>query len=208
MEDSIDLLVWQARRRAEVIIANPATIQRAIEKGEPIIPELAIHYAAGSSRTTHAAPAAVDACRYYTALIVGALNGRSKEHLLSPDFYYGALVPEIAEVAAGSFKEKNPPAIAGSGYVVKSLEAALWAFYRSDTFEKGALLAANLGDDADTTAAIYGQLAGSFYDVNAIPEKWLQKLSMRERITELADNLLALSESLPPAKEGGVVASG
>jgi hypothetical protein len=62
--------------------------------------------------------------------------------------------------------------------------------------------------DADTRAAIYGQLAGSFYDVNAIPEKWLQKLSMRERITELADNLLALSESLPPAKEGGVVASG
>jgi ADP-ribosyl-[dinitrogen reductase] hydrolase len=40
--------------------------------------------------------------------------------------------------------------------VVKSLEAALWAFYRSNTFEKGALLAANLGDDADTTAAIFG----------------------------------------------------
>ena len=57
--------------------------------------------------------------------------------------------------------------------VVKSLEAALWAFYRSNTFEKGALLAANLGDDADKTAAVYGQLAGSFYGADAIPAGWL-----------------------------------
>ena len=132
-------------------------------------PELAIHYAGESSRTTHGAPAAVDACKFYAALILGALNGRSKEELLSPDFYTGSLVPEIAEIAAGSFKQKNPPAIAGTGYVVKSLEAALWAFYRSDTFEKGALLAANLGDDADTTAAVFGQLAGAFYGVDGNP---------------------------------------
>ena len=158
-------------------------------------PELAIHYAGESSRTTHGAPAAVDACRFYAALILGALNGRSKEELLSPGFYQGSLVPEIAEVAAGSFKQKNPPAIAGTGYVVKSLEAALWAFYRSDTFEKGALLAANLGDDADTTAAIFGQLGGAFYGVDAIPAKWLAKLAMRELITEIADSLGSFSES-------------
>jgi ADP-ribosyl-[dinitrogen reductase] hydrolase len=85
-------------------------------------------------------------------------------------------VPEIAEVAAGSFKQKNPPVIAGTGYVVKSLEAALWAFHGSNTFEKGALLAANLGDDADITAAIFGQLGGAFYGVYAIPAK----LAMRE----------------------------
>jgi ADP-ribosyl-[dinitrogen reductase] hydrolase len=81
-------------------------------------PELAIHYAGESSRTTHGAPAAVDGCRYYAAQILGALGGASKEELLSPDFYAGSLVPEIAEIAAGSFKEKNPPAIAGTGYVV------------------------------------------------------------------------------------------
>jgi ADP-ribosylglycohydrolase len=156
-------------------------------------PELAIHYAGESSRTTHGAPAAVDACKFYAALILGALNGRPKEELLGPDFYTGSLVPEIAEVAAGSFKQKNPPAIAGTGYVVKSLEAALWAFYRSDTFEKGALLAANLGDDADTTAAIFGQLAGAFYGSDGIPSGWLAKLTMREFITEMADSLLALS---------------
>jgi ADP-ribosyl-[dinitrogen reductase] hydrolase len=153
-------------------------------------PEHAIHYAGESSRTTHGAPAAVDACRYFAALILGALGGASKEELLGPEFYTGSLVPEIAEVAAGSFKQKNPPAIAGTGYVVRSLEAALWAFYRSDTFEKGALLAANLGDDADTTAAVFGQLGGAFYGVDAIPAKWLAKLAMREFITEMADSLL------------------
>jgi ADP-ribosyl-[dinitrogen reductase] hydrolase len=154
---------------------------------------LAIHYANESSRTTHAAPAALDACRYYVALILGALNGRSKDELLSPGFYAGQLVPEIAEIAAGSYKRKNPPAIAGTGYVVRSLEAALWSFYRSDTFEKGALLAANLGDDADTTAAVYGQLAGAFYGLDSIPAGWLEKLAMRDFIGEMADALFELS---------------
>ena len=162
-------------------------------------PGLALHYAAESSRTTHGAPTAVDACRYYAALILGALGGASKEELLDPDFYTGSLVPEIAEVAAGSFKQKNPPAIAGTGYVVKSLEAALWAFYRSNTFEKGALLAANLGDDSDTTATVFGQLGGAFYGVDDIPSGWLAKLTMREFITEMADSLLALSEIAPGA---------
>jgi hypothetical protein len=57
----------------------------------------------------------------------------------------------VDEVAAGSFLRREPPEIKGSGYVVRSLEAALWAFSRSMGFEEGALLAVNLGDDADTT---------------------------------------------------------
>jgi ADP-ribosyl-[dinitrogen reductase] hydrolase len=157
--------------------------------------ERAIHYAGESSRTTHGAPAAIDACKFYTALILGALRGASKEYLLSHDFFQSSLVPEIAEIAAGSFKQKTPPVIAGTGYVVKSLEAALWAFYRSSTFERGVLLAANLGDDADTTAAVFGQLAGAFYGAEAIPKSWLERLAMREFITEMADSLRSFSES-------------
>jgi len=154
----------------------------------------AIHYAGESSRTTHGAATAVDACRFYAALIVGALEGRSKGELLSAEFWSsGNLVAEIRAIADGSFKENNPPRIAGTGYVVKSLEAALWAFYRSNTFEKGALLAANLGDDADTTAAIYGQLAGAYYGAGDIPAEWLEKLAMRGLIIELADALLLQS---------------
>src|ERR1700731_2606278 len=144
--------------------------------------ELAIHNASESSRTTHAAPTTIDACRYFAGLLLGALEGRSKEELLSSFFYpapdqeywkHHSLSPEIAEIANGSFKQKEPPAIIGSGFVVRSLEAALWAFYRSDSFREGALRAVNLGNDADTTGAIYGQLAGAFYGVNAIPENWI-----------------------------------
>ena len=86
--------------------------------------------------------------------------------------------PAIAEIANGSFRQKEPPAIIGSGFVVRSLEAALWAFHRSDSFRKGALRAVNLGNDADTTGAIYGQLAGAFYGVNGIPQDWLERLAM------------------------------
>jgi ADP-ribosyl-[dinitrogen reductase] hydrolase len=153
--------------------------------------EQALWYAGESSRTTHGAPAAIEACKFYAALILAALSGASKEEILSPTLYHGSLVPEIHEIADGSYKQKNPPAIAGTGYVVKSLEAALWAFYRSDTFEKGALLAANLGDDADTTAAVYGLLAGAMYGVDSIPAKWLEKLAMREFIEQMADELFS-----------------
>jgi len=125
-------------------------------------PEEAIRRSEESSRTTHGARTCGDACRYFGALLVGALNGVVKEELLSDHYCpvkgYWAKHPlgeEIAEIAAGSFKHKNPPQILGSGYVVKSLEAALWAFYNSHSFKEGALVAVNLGNDADTTGAVY-----------------------------------------------------
>ncbi|WP_423923440.1 ADP-ribosylglycohydrolase family protein [Candidatus Poriferisodalis sp.] len=99
------------------------------------------------------------------------------------------LAEKIALVAGGSFKDRDPPHIKGTGYVVDALEAALWAFHRSDGFREGALLAVNLGDDADTTGAIYGQVAGAHYGAEAIPATWRNKLAMAEEITSLADRL-------------------
>ena len=156
----------------------------------------AIARSAESSRTTHATREAVDACRYYGGLLVGAVQGADKATLLSPGYSpvdglweEGPLATAIAEIAHGSFKRREPPQIVGSGYVVKSLEAVLWAFHKSHDFREGALLAANLGDDADTTAAIYGQLAGAHYGVDGIPVEWCAKLTMAEEITALADAL-------------------
>jgi protein-tyrosine phosphatase len=163
-------------------------------------PELAIEFAAESSRTTHAAITAVDACRYFAALIVGALRGASKDELLldhySPVKDYWKKHPlceEIRDIAGGSFRHKEPPAIIGSGYVVRSLEAALWAFHKCSDFREGCLLAANLADDADTTAAVYGQLAGAFYGEEEIPKEWLAKLAMRDRIEAYASRIFELS---------------
>ena len=163
-------------------------------------PETAIETSGESSRATHGAPAAIDACRYMGALMVGALNGASKQELLSDHFspipgYWdkNPLLAQIAEVAAGSFKHREPPVIAGNGYVVKSLQAGLWAFHNGNDFRDGCLLAVNLGGDADTTGAIYGQLAGAFYGESAIPLAWREKLAHRGLITSFADKLLALS---------------
>ena len=103
------------------------------------------------------------------------------------------LSSEIAAIADGSFKRRNPPEIKGSGYVVESLEAALWAFFRSNTFEEGALLAVNLGDDADTTGAVYGQLAGAYYGLSAIRPDWVRKTAMSDLIHDFARGLLQLA---------------
>ncbi|MFX1475181.1 MAG: ADP-ribosylglycohydrolase family protein [Promethearchaeota archaeon] len=160
--------------------------------------EVAIKVSGESSRTTHGTAAAVDACRYFGALLTGALNGVSKQLLLAehygPPGYWEAnpLVPEIDAIARGSFKHKQPPDIRGTGYVVDSLEAALWAFHHSNTFRDGALRAVNLGSDADTTGAVYGQLAGAFYGESAIPEGWRAKLTYRELIESLAERLFTL----------------
>ncbi len=158
--------------------------------------EQALLQAEASSRTTHAARAAVDACIYFGGILLGALQGVDKEILLEDRYcplpgYWSRhpLVPEIEEIARGSFKERQPPQIKGSGYVVRSLEAALWAFYRSRSFRDGALLAVNLGDDADTTGAIFGQIGGAYYGKDDIPVEWRKKLAQRELIERLAKDL-------------------
>src|ERR1700710_793176 len=83
------------------------------------------------------------------------------------------------------------PRSEGGGYVVQSLEAALWAFDRSSSFREGALLAVNLGDDADTTGAVYGQLAGAFHGEDAIPPRWREQLAMGDFIGSMAERLAA-----------------
>lgn len=159
-------------------------------------PMQAVTKSGESSRTTHGATTTVDACRYLGSLMVGALQGVSKETLLSDHYssvagYWNenSLCPEIDAIAGGTFKEKEPPEIKGSGYVVESLEAALWAFHRGHTFEEGCLLAVNLGDDADTTGAVYGQLAGAFYGSSSIPESWRNRIVMQDLIVGLAEKL-------------------
>lgn len=166
-------------------------------------PREALPAAADSSRTTHGAAESVDACRYFAGLLLGALAGEDRETLLAPMYEPTAgiwqqdpLSPKIEAVAQGSYKRKSPPDIRGTGYVVASLEAALWAFYHSDSFESGCLAAANLGEDADTTAAIYGQLAGAYYGNEGIPAAWRKKLVMADEIENYAVQLFQLSQGV------------
>lgn len=159
-------------------------------------PRRAVEASGASSRTTHAAREAIDACRYFGGLIVGALAGATKDDLVGGRHAPAAglwdeepLAPAIDAIARGSFREKTADEMRGSGYVVHSLEAALWAFHRSHDFASGALFAVNLGEDADTTGAIYGQLAGAYYGEASIPRAWREKLAHRTRLEDFADRL-------------------
>lgn len=162
-------------------------------------PKDLLKYSALSSRTTHSSPQCIDACIFMSALIAGGINGMTKEELLSNEltktFYNSTdiiLDATITDILNGSYKSKEPPQIYSSGYVVKTLEAALWAFYKTTDFESGALKIVNLGDDADTTGAVYGQIAGAYYGLDGIPEKWLKKIYRNfdmEIMTECLYNL-------------------
>lgn len=150
-------------------------------------------YAADSSRTTHGTAEAVDGCRLLAWLLHHALAGLSKAALRTQMAHYGfapALTPKIQELTTGMFLDKTETDIRGSGYVVESLEAAIWCFWHTDTFEAAVLHAVNLGDDADTTGAVVGQIAGAYYGLDAIPTTWLDRLLWRAEIERLADALI------------------
>jgi ADP-ribosyl-[dinitrogen reductase] hydrolase len=155
-------------------------------------PEHAAAIARKQSRTTHAAPQALAACEGYAKLLARAIGGASAEELLAPSTVGATGEPTIDAIFAGSWRGKPRHEIRSSGYVAHSLEAALWCVGRSSTFEEAILLAANLGDDADTTAAITGQLAGALWGANDIPVEWRSRVAWSSRLQSIATDLLAL----------------
>lgn len=147
-----------------------------------------VHFSGESSRTTHAAYEAIECARLFGAQIRTALLGGSKQDILTASGYMPSL-PTVRALAKGEYQFKSEIEIKGSGYVLHSLEAALWCFTHTNNFEQAVLRAANLGDDADTTAAIVGQLAGAYYGLSAIPTHWLATLAERDAIAHLAHQL-------------------
>ena len=153
-------------------------------------PAAVVEQAAASSRPTHAARRPVDACKLLAAMTAALIRGEPPPAVFDPGFWsQGDLHEAVAAVARGSWRGKEPPAIRGTGYCVAALEAAIWAVAGAQDFRDAILRATNLGDDADTTAAIAGQLAGAAHGASGIPAEWLGKLAMRERIESLADAL-------------------
>ncbi|MBD1874693.1 ADP-ribosylglycohydrolase family protein [Nodosilinea sp. FACHB-131] len=149
----------------------------------------AIQFSGESSRTTHGAPECIDATRLFGNMLFRALSGASKTEILFEHNLETIASPAIQAIADGEYQSKRVGDIRGTGYVVDSLEAALWCFWTTESYEQAILAAANLGDDADTTAAICGQVAGAYYGESGIPTSWLKRLAMGEQIAELADRL-------------------
>lgn len=161
-------------------------------------PGRTVEEAAAMSRTTHAAPESIDACRYFAGLLSGAILGVPVSDLSSPNYEpvgeiwdSKRLCSPIAAVAAGSFLTEEPPVIRAGGGAVQCLEAALWAFAHGNSFSEVVLAAVNLGDDADTVGAVAGQLAGACYGLSGIPAEWQEELYSHRDIVRAAVNLMA-----------------
>jgi ADP-ribosyl-[dinitrogen reductase] hydrolase len=145
--------------------------------------------AADQSRTTHGAPQSVQACVFFADLLRRVIGGEPKASLLAPADWQGH--EALVAIASGAAWRNLPRGnIRSSGYVIHTLQAALWAVGETESFEDAVILAVNLADDADTVGAVTGQLAGALYGADAIPARWLAPLAWRERIIALADALL------------------
>lgn len=182
--------------------AGNGTLMRLAPVALVAAPDLAraADLAEAQSRTTHGATLAHEACGLFATLLVEAMTGRSKEDVLRPRSVEGAL----AAVAAGSWRTKSRDEISSSGYVLDTLEVSLWCVDHTETFADAVCLAANLGDDADTVAAVTGQLAGALYGRRAIPEGWLRKLAWRERIETIGEQLLSIGRKRAAGHEAGL----
>ncbi len=147
--------------------------------------ELALGLARESSRTTHRAEESVDGCELLARLLLGAYRGEDVTVAMqgAPGTTWSPALREVAAMdGAGGSVPPRPP----TGYVVDTLACARWCVARSRSFREAVLLAANLGGDSDTIAAVTGQVAGAIYGVEAIPAQWTDRLALRERVLELA----------------------
>jgi ADP-ribosyl-[dinitrogen reductase] hydrolase len=173
-----------------------------------------MNMAADQALTTHGDPEAIQVTKWLCAVIMGALKGISKEELVLSyypkcEFYDFKTSPELEKVICGSYKSreieedlsqyhptlraikeriKRPPIHAGRD-ALSCMEAAMWAFYHTNNFKDGVLKAVNLGEDTDTVGAVYGQIAGAYYGVKAIPKNWLKHLKEADKIDNIASLL-------------------
>jgi ADP-ribosyl-[dinitrogen reductase] hydrolase len=212
-EPSIDLLPIERIRkfRFDVNCSQPGALGNgALMRIAPVPlfyhdqPRLAVELAGESARLTHGDEIAIDGCRYYAALIVAAVHGETKENLLRQDFVQvhrawfadKDLHHSVFNISKGSYKQARgyDDRIRGKGDTLSSLEAALWAFWSGTSFEHGALNAVNLGDDTDTVAAIYGQLAGAHYQYERIPQRWKKQLYAHDLIVCIGQWLQAAND--------------
>ena len=156
-------------------------------------PKQALELCVEQSLTTHAAPECLMACQIFGEILIRALRGKTKHEILNallPDLH---LTTRLRGIADGKYKSKEIDEISSSGYVVDSLESALYCFSNTSSFEECVLKSVNLGFDSDSVGALAGQLAGSFYGVEGIPNNWIEKLVMGQEIGEIAEDLAQAS---------------
>ena len=173
-------------------------------------PALAQRFAALASTPTHPHPRCQEACQIYTHIISLILTkpGITKAELFATvqNFPFTLTIfcvifnrpknnrDEKSMTDYERFVRTPESEIQSSGYVVHTLEAALWAFFSTSTFQEGALKVVNLGNDADTVGAVYGGLSGAWYGIEAIPSEWTKGLQAKSMLDEVIEGVVKLVE--------------
>lgn len=155
--------------------------------------EKAIDIARKQSRTTHGSPEAIDSCSLLANILCRAICGEGYESIYC--IADSTWADRVQLVSKGSWKNKTESEIFSDGYVINTLEAALWAFEGSSSFEEAVLKAVNLGNDADTVGAVCGQIAGAVWGYSAIPLHWRERLFDRDKIELLVTNLVLANQN-------------
>jgi ADP-ribosyl-[dinitrogen reductase] hydrolase len=148
----------------------------------------AVRVAKTQSETTHANIKAVCSSELLAEMLVRAFTATNKQQVV--DIECRLHWPDsVCDIVASGVVRKQEHEIQSTGYVIHTLEAAVWAFLNTDSFEAAVLKAVNLGGDADTIGAVVGQIAGAYYGEYSIPTQWLTKLHDYKRIRQIAINL-------------------
>lgn len=156
--------------------------------------DVAAKTAVEQSRTTHGAPQCLEAADLMARILHGLIHGDGSHRRAVSLSAVGYAEREIADIAAGRYRDKPREDIKSTGYVVHTLEAALWSFSRHDSFEGVLTEAINLGGDTDTVGAVAGQIAGAAHGITSIPERWLAELAWRDEIGARVRDLLDVSD--------------
>lgn len=171
---------WDAGNGSIMRLA-PAVIKHHTDR------DLAVATAIMQGETTHGSVEASDSCDLLARVLLTAYVTDDKNAVLNidPQEHWVDSVKNILTTLDVSRDE-----VKSSGYVIHTLHAALWCFKNTDNFRDAILLATNLGHDADTVAAVTGQIAGAFYGMSGMPIMWLDKLYDTGRFIELVDKLI------------------
>lgn len=147
------------------------------------------------SRTTHYSALSAAGCEYLAAVLCGLIEGKAWQEVSRP-VITSDWPNEIKSLAAQDWHKRDRDSIKSTGFVVHTLEAALWAVDTTNSFAEALLKAVNLGDDADSVGAVAGQLAGARYGLSAIPESWLDALIHQTEIERIGRTLFDAGEAL------------
>ena len=132
------------------------------------------------SSITHAHPISCEACRIYIHIARDLLAGKPAH----------AAVKDNTETVSETFAplatigERERSSIRSSGFVVDTLEAALWCILTTNSFKEAVEKAVNLGEDTDTVGAVTGGLAGIIYGFDGIPQNWISAIRKKEMIED------------------------